>query len=236
MSAAAQTAKELMVAQFGTVADTPVMQHTFERIARSVTVEIRAKALDCYRGNGCDTGTGGKETVAHADGFGENVWRQVTKMESILHGLTYPEIGVVLHNRPEMGEPGKDYLTNMREYLCALGHALVGAVKEGNPEASCIVALGGTPGNTLSSAWQACAKEAAAARGIDILAAMDTNSTQEGTFIAVSAVLAQFGDVDGWVYEHADGFRGALRTDEQGVFCDWVAAADPDFRLKPVTD
>ncbi|MCR4282256.1 MAG: hypothetical protein NUV72_04425 [Bauldia sp.] len=49
------------------------------------------------------------------------------------------------------------------------------------------------------------------------------------------------------VYEYADGFRGglrawqeagkepnvtvALRTDEQGLFCDWEKANDPDFKI-----
>jgi len=293
--------EQLMIEQFGSVVATPLMHDTFERIARPISPAMRAKALECWRGNGCRTGAGGKLTVAYADGFGENVWRQVTKMEFILHALTYPEIGtikyvsargdiskaisdmaayiaqgvdiiilypdagaamlpivqeateagikLVLHNGPELGTAGVDYLTNVREDICALGASLVNAVKDAAPEAKRIIALGGTPGNTLTSTWQPCAQQAADAAGLEILAKLDTHWTQEGTFTAVSAALAQYGSVDGWVYEYADGFRGALRayeaagkplktvaalrTDEQGVFCDWEAAvsSNPDFKL-----
>ncbi|MNF86052.1 hypothetical protein D3C84_684750 [compost metagenome] len=143
--------------------------------------------------------------------------------------------------------PGEDYLTNVRENICDLGKSLIDAVKEGNPSAKTVVALGGTPGNTLSSTWQACAQKEAKVKDLDILTQLDTNWTQEGAFTATSAALAQYEKVDGWVYEYADGFRGsirayeaakkpiatvaALRTDEQGVFCDWEAAANPDFKL-----
>lgn len=295
----AQTVEELMQQQFGGMVDDAVLQDTVARIAQPVTDEIRAKALECYQASSCDTGTGGEISVAYADGFGENVWRQVTRMEFILQALTYPEIGkiqyvsargdvskaisdmsayiaqgvnviviypdageamlpiiqeaseagikVVLHNGPVVGTAGEDYLTNIREDVCQLGAAFVDAVKEGNPEAKAIVELGGTPGNTLSSTWQACADEQAAKQGLEVLTRMDTNWTQEGTFTAASAALAQYGQVDGWVYEYADGFRGAvrayeaagkpmdtvvaLRTDEQGIFCDWEAADNPNFKL-----
>ncbi len=122
------------------------------------------------------------------------------------------------------------------------------AVREGNPDAAGIVALGGTPGNPLSATWQGCATtEAANHDGLSILGAFDTNWTQEGTFTAVSTALSQFGQVDGYIYEYADGFRGAvraydsagapmdfvaaLRTDEQGLFCDWEAAANDGFKI-----
>lgn len=297
--AAAENSNDLMSKQLGTVVDNPLMQDAFARIAQPITESIRKKALECYTANKCDTGTNGKISVAYADGFGENVWRKVTKMEFILQALTYPEIGkiqyvsargdvskaisdmnayiaqgvdviilypdsgaamlpvvqeakeagikVVLHNGPEVGTPGEDYLTNVRENICGLGKSLIDAVKEGNPAAQKVVALGGTPGNTLSSTWQACAKKEAVEKGLNILTQLDTNWTQEGAFTATSAAIAQYGDVDGWVYEYADGFRGsirayeaakkplktvaALRTDEQGVFCDWEAAADPNFKL-----
>ena len=63
---------------------------------KPVTPETRAKAIECWSNNSCDTGTGGKIKVAYADGFGENVWRRVTAMEFILAGAnlsgnrTYP--------------------------------------------------------------------------------------------------------------------------------------------------
>src|SRR5215211_2650329 len=54
-------------------------------------------AIKCWREKTCDTGTGGNVTVALADGFGENFWRQATHMEFILQALTYPEIGKIIY-------------------------------------------------------------------------------------------------------------------------------------------
>ncbi|RBP07292.1 ABC-type sugar transport system substrate-binding protein [Roseiarcus fermentans] len=298
--AAADDAADMMKSRLGTISADPVIAEAFARAAKPVTPEIRAKALECWNNNGCDTGTGGKIKVAYADGFGENVWRRVTAMEFIEQALTYPEIGhiqyssargdaskaiadiqaftaqgvdvivvfadhgkalgpaireakdagieVVLHNGTEAGTSGKDYLSNVAENICQMGKEFVKAVLVGNPNAKSIVALGGTPGNPLSASWQECAeKEAAEHPGVKIVGKFDTNWTQEGTFNAVSAALSQFGKVDGYIYEYADGFRGgvrayetekkpedfvvALRTDEQGLFCDWEAADHDAFKV-----
>jgi ribose transport system substrate-binding protein len=299
-TALASAADDLMMSRLGTTTANPVIVEAVKRAAEPVTPELRAKAIACWKANGCETGTKGKITVAYADGFGENVWRRVTAMEFIQQALTYPEIGkieytsaggdaskaisdlrayiaqgvdvivvfadagaalrptiqeakdagitVVLHNGTEVGTAGKDYLANVSENICNLGASFVKAVLEGNPKAKNIVALGGTPGNPLSAAWQACAdKEAAQHAGVKVVAKLDTNWTQEGTFTAVTAALSQYGSVDGYIYEYADGFRGAvrayqaakkpmnfvaaLRTDEQGLFCDWEKANDPNFKI-----
>lgn len=296
----AATADELMMSRLGTTDASPVIVEAMKHAAEPVTPELRAKAIDCWKNNGCETGTGGKISVAYADGFGENVWRRVTAMEFIQQALTYPEIGkiqytsargdaskaisdlrsyiaqgvnvivifadhgaalgptvreakeagiqVVLHNGTEVGTAGTDYLTNIAENICQLGKEFVKAVREGNPEATSIVALGGVPGNTLSSTWQDCAEqEAKTFDNLKILDRIDTNWTQEGTFTAVSTALSQFDKIDGYIYEYADGFRGAvrayqqanvplnfvaaLRTDEQGLFCDWEKADNPNFKI-----
>jgi ABC-type sugar transport system substrate-binding protein len=296
----AQSADDLMNTRLGTTKADPVIVEAVTRAAKPVTPELRAKALECWTNNACDTGTGGKISVAYADGFGENVWRRVTAMEFIQQALTYPEVGkiqyvsarsdaskaisdmrsyiaqgvnvivifadhgaalgptvreakeagikVVLHNGTEVGTPGDDYLTNIAEDICGLGTEFVKAVVDGNKDAKGIMALGGTPGNTLSSTWQDCAeKEAANHDGVKILGRADTNWTQEGTFTAVSTALSQFDKIDGYIYEYADGFRGAvrayksanapmdfvaaLRTDEQGLFCDWEEANHDGFKL-----
>ena len=57
-----------------------------------------ALALRCWKNNGCTTGTGGKLTVAYVEQFGENVYRQMSKMEFILQALTYPEVGRIIYN------------------------------------------------------------------------------------------------------------------------------------------
>ena len=56
-----------------------------------------ALALRCWKSNGCKTGTGGKLTVAYIEQFGENVYRQMSKMEFILQALTYPQVGQIIY-------------------------------------------------------------------------------------------------------------------------------------------
>jgi ribose transport system substrate-binding protein len=55
-------------------------------------------ALKCWKNNGCETGTGGDLTVAYVEGFGENIYREISKMEFILQALTYPAIGKIIYN------------------------------------------------------------------------------------------------------------------------------------------
>lgn len=293
----------LMIKALGTTDNIgPVLAESFRRSALDLTAEQRALALQCWKDSVCETGHG-DITVALADGFGENVWREVTKMEFIVEALTYPNIGkiiytsarsdptkaisdlrslivqqvdvivvfadhgtallptiqeatqegslVILHNGTYVGgEAGTDYLTTVSEDLCDLGTGMIQAVAEntGKTGEIGIVALGGTPGNGLSAAWQACSEdEIANHAGMKLLGKADTNWTQEGTFQAMSGFLAQDISVDGIIYEYADGFRGglrayqeagkdpnvvvALRTDEQGLFCDWEAVNDPNFKI-----
>ncbi|MBD0328955.1 MAG: substrate-binding domain-containing protein [Thermoleophilia bacterium] len=54
-------------------------------------------ALRCWRNNGCKTGTDGELTVGYVEGFGENIYREISKMEFILQALTYPEIGEIIY-------------------------------------------------------------------------------------------------------------------------------------------
>src|SRR5512143_1916830 len=68
----------------------------FYRAGLPVSPQMQALAIKCFKDLVCDTGTGGKLTVALADGFGENFWRQMTHMEFVLQALTYPEIGKII--------------------------------------------------------------------------------------------------------------------------------------------
>jgi ribose transport system substrate-binding protein len=54
-------------------------------------------ALKCWKSNGCKTGTDGDLTVAYVEGFGENVYRNISKMEFVLQALTYPEVGEIIY-------------------------------------------------------------------------------------------------------------------------------------------
>jgi len=69
----------------------------FYRAGLPVDQKMQDLAVKCYTDKICDTGTGGKLTVALADGFGENFWRQMTHMEFVLQALTYPEIGKIIY-------------------------------------------------------------------------------------------------------------------------------------------
>ncbi len=64
------------------------------RADRKVNYDL---ALKCWKNNGCSTGTGGKLTVAYIEQFGENVYRQMSRMEFILQALTYPEVGKIIY-------------------------------------------------------------------------------------------------------------------------------------------
>jgi ABC-type sugar transport system substrate-binding protein len=74
----------------------PVVMESFSRFAKGLTPEQRELAMKCWKDSTCETGHGDL-TVALADGFGENVWRQVTKMEFIEEALTYPEIKKIIY-------------------------------------------------------------------------------------------------------------------------------------------
>lgn len=56
------------------------------------------KAMECWRNQECDTGSGGDLIMGYADGGGDtvNVWRGVSHMEAILQALSYPEIGTIV--------------------------------------------------------------------------------------------------------------------------------------------
>jgi ABC-type sugar transport system substrate-binding protein len=66
----------------------------YGRASRKVNFNL---ALKCWKNDGCNTGTGGKLTVAYVEPFGENVYRHISKMEFILQALTYKSIGKIIY-------------------------------------------------------------------------------------------------------------------------------------------
>lgn len=158
-------------------------------------------------------------------------------------------IQVVPYISPPGGNPGKDFLALVAENLCELGNQFVQYVEENaKGDTINVVELGGTPGNGLSAAWQKCSEEKMKANPkMKLLGKADTNWTQEGSFEAMSSFLAQNPQIDAVLYEYADGFRGgvrayeaanrpmdlilSLRTDEQGLFCDWEKINNENFKI-----
>lgn len=290
--------EELLTQALGTTEDVPdIALAAFYRAGLPISDEMRELALQCWRDKICDTGTGGEITLAIADGFGENVWREITHMEAILQALTYPEIGRIMYSSAQydtqkaisdirsfiaqevdiivgypdagdailpavreatergiiyipysyglIGAPGEDYLTFVGEDVCLLGQNFAGVLNEEVGEGK-VAFLGGTPGNPLSAAWQACEEEALG-EGIELIGRADTNWTREGVLEAVSGFLSSNPDLEGISYEYADGFLGGLRayeaagmplnlvltlrTDEMGIFCEWADIGNPNFKI-----
>ena len=289
---------DLLTQAMGTTEGVPdIALAAFYRAGLPLTDEQVALALQCWRDKACDTGTGGEITLAIADGFGENVWREITHMETILQALTYPEIGRIVYSSAQydtqkaisdirsfiaqevdiivgypdagdailpaireatergityipysyglIGEPGTDYPTFVGEDVCLLGQNFAGVLNEEIGEGQ-VAFLGGTPGNPLSAAWQACEEEALG-EGLELVGRADTNWTREGVLEAVSGLLSSNPELAGISYEYADGFLGGLRayeaaglpldlvltlrTDEMGLFCEWQAIGNENFKI-----
>ena len=96
-------------------------------------------ALKCWKNDGCKTGTGGKLTVAYVEPFGENVYRQMSKMEFILQALTYQvDRQDHLPERPLRPEPGDlaDFRAVIAQHVSAIvtypdfGDAMLPVFKE----------------------------------------------------------------------------------------------------------
>jgi ABC-type sugar transport system substrate-binding protein len=74
-----------------------VVQQAFQAAAEPLTSAQLSTAFTCWQGSTCSTGSGGSTTLGIADGFGDNTWRQFTKMEIILQALHYKQIGKIVY-------------------------------------------------------------------------------------------------------------------------------------------
>src|SRR5271166_6525290 len=155
----ARDAGELLLKSVGTTENvSPVIVEAIKHAAMDLTPEQRKLALECWKNNVCESGHG-TLTVAYADGFGENVWRQVTKMEFIEQALTYPSIKKIIYT--SAGGDATKAISDMRAFIAQkvdvivmfadAGPALLPSVKEAT-EAGILVVLhngtyvGGKPG------------------------------------------------------------------------------------------
>jgi ABC-type sugar transport system substrate-binding protein len=79
-------------------------------------------ALKCWKENGCSTGTNGKLTVAYVEGFGENTFRQMSKMEFILQALTYPQIGKIIYRsaHSDLNQALADFKSMIAQHVSAI--------------------------------------------------------------------------------------------------------------------
>lgn len=73
----------------------PLMREALERATPEPSKETMEQAMECWEASSCTVGDG-PVTLGLADGFGDNTWRQFSKMSVILQALTYPEIGRII--------------------------------------------------------------------------------------------------------------------------------------------
>ena len=120
------------------------------------------KAMECWRNQECDTGSGGELVMGYADGGGDtvNVWRGVSHMEAILQALTYPEIGTIVSTAanfdldPEVHandvrfliQRGVDFIVGYPDVGVALAPAITEAEAAGIPYFSFSAGYVGLPG------------------------------------------------------------------------------------------
>lgn len=191
----AQTAEELMTSRLGTTEADPVLVEAFAHAAMPVTEELRAKALECWNNNGCETGTGGEITVAYADGFGENVWRRVTAMEFIQQALTYPEIGEILYTSAR-GDASKA-ISDLRAYIAQdvdvivifadAGEALAPTVREATAAGIQVVLHNGTGAGVAGTDYLTNISENICNLGTEMVRAIATTS-HAGSVVALGGV------------------------------------------------
>jgi len=91
----------------------------YGRSAKTVNYTL---ALKCWKNNGCSTGTGGKLTVAYVEGFGENTYRQMSKMEFILQALTYPQVGKIIYRsaHSDLNQAIADFKSVIAQHVSAI--------------------------------------------------------------------------------------------------------------------
>jgi ribose transport system substrate-binding protein len=121
-----------------------------------------AKALECWRNQECDTGSGGELVMGYADGGGNtvNVWRGVSHMEAILQALTYPEIGTIVSTAANFDpdpavhengirflvQRGVDFIVGYPDFGVALAGVISEAEAAGIPYLSFSAGYVGLPG------------------------------------------------------------------------------------------
>ena len=188
----ARDAKELMLKSVGTTENvSPVIAEAIRHAAMDLTPDQRKLAIQCWKNNVCETGHGNL-TVAYADGFGENVWRQVTKMEFIAQALTYPSIKKIVYT--SAGGDATKAISDMRAYIAQkvdvivifadAGPALLPTVKEATEAGILVVLHNGTyVGGKAGKDFVTTIAEDLCALGTDFVRMVLENSKKDPTTI-----------------------------------------------------
>jgi ABC-type sugar transport system substrate-binding protein len=73
----------------------PLMVEALELATGEPSKEELDKAFECWKASSCTIGEG-PITLGLADGFGDNTWRQFSKMNVILQAMKFPEVGKII--------------------------------------------------------------------------------------------------------------------------------------------
>lgn len=179
---------------YGKTTDIPeVILAGVARSGQPVDDETLDLAMKCFKESSCDTGRG-TLTVALADGFGENVWREVTRMEFILQALSYPEIKNIVYTTA--GGSATKAVSDLRGLIAQdvdiitgffdAGEAVLPTLKQATAKGIQVIPydtpVGGTPGEDYLTA----AYEDLCQLGEGFAEALNTELDGEGTVALLS--------------------------------------------------
>jgi ABC-type sugar transport system substrate-binding protein len=126
----------------------PAIVSALSRASQPLTSAQLDTAFQCWTNNACDVPGGGSMVVGVADGFGDNAWRKVSKMEIILQALTYPEVGKIIYTNAS-GDVAK-MQTNVRS-LTAQGAQILLTYDDFGPTMTPAFAAAQQAGATVAS-------------------------------------------------------------------------------------
>jgi ABC-type sugar transport system substrate-binding protein len=120
---------------------------------------------------------------------------------------------VITWSGTKVGEPGVDYFTYSGPDVCAISRAWGTQFGEELPDGGDIAILLGAPGNTLDGFQEDCMSETLP-DNINIVSRQGDAWSRESYLKAMSAILAEYPDLDGVLGSYGDAFVGAIRAYE----------------------
>jgi ABC-type sugar transport system substrate-binding protein len=108
-----------------------LMREALSKVSMNLTPNQISTAYNCWKASSCTLGSGNL-TLAEADGFGDNTWRQFSKMDVILQAMQYPQIGKFVYTNAH--GVLSQYQSDLRS-LTAQGAKLIVAYNDFGPAA-----------------------------------------------------------------------------------------------------
>ena len=102
----------------------PLILKAIGRATKTLTAAQLDTAYECWKGSDCKIKGGGGKVLAIVDAFGGNTWRRISKMETILQAVTYPEIGRIISSDANFDLP--TYQSQVRGAIAQGANLMVG--------------------------------------------------------------------------------------------------------------